>query len=48
MPTTAQMLADYPDFLIDVLAELRNAFLDDAAREKRIELLAAQLTDPNK
>ena len=46
MPTTAQMLADYPDFLIDVLAELRNAFLDDASREKRIELLAAQLTDP--
>lgn len=46
MPTTAQMLAEYPDFLIDVLAELRNAFLDDASREKRIELLAAQLTDP--
>lgn len=46
MPTTAQMLADYPDFLIDVLAELRNAFLDDASREQRIELLAAQLTDP--
>lgn len=46
MPTTAQMLAEYPDFLLDVLAELRNAFLDDASREKRIELLAAQLTDP--
>jgi hypothetical protein len=40
------MLAEYPDFLIDVLAELRNAFLDDASREQRIELLAAQLTDP--
>lgn len=46
MPTTAQMLADYPEFLIEVIAELRNAFLDDASREKRIELLAAQLTDP--
>jgi len=41
------MLAEYPDFLIDVLAELRNAFLDeDTSREKRVELLAAQLTDP--
>ena len=46
MPTTAQMLAEYPDFLLDVLAELRNAFLDDGSRESRIELLAAQLTDP--
>lgn len=47
MPTTAQMLAEYPDFLLDVLTELRNAFLDDeASREQRIELLAAQLTDP--
>ena len=40
------MLAEYPDFLIDVLAELRNAFLDETSREGRIELLAAQLTDP--
>ena len=41
------MLAEYPSFLLDVLAELRNAFLDeDASREKRVELLAAQLTDP--
>jgi len=47
MPTTAQMLAEYPDILLQVLAELRNAFLDDAgSREKAIELLAAQLTDP--
>ncbi|MBK8051378.1 MAG: hypothetical protein IPK16_32325 [Anaerolineales bacterium] len=46
MPTTAQMLAEYPDFLLDVLAELRNAFLDDSSREKKIELLAAQLADP--
>ena len=46
MPTTAQMLAEYPEFLLDVLAELRNAFLDEATREKKVELLAAQLTDP--
>lgn len=47
MPTTAQMLVEYPDILLQVLAELRNAFLDDAgSREKAIELLAAQMTDP--
>jgi hypothetical protein len=41
------MLAEYPGFLLDVLAELRNAFLDEeASREKQVELLAAQLTDP--
>lgn len=47
MPTTSQMLLEYPDILIQVLAELRNAFLDAAdSREKQIELLAAQITDP--
>ncbi|HXF60100.1 MAG TPA: hypothetical protein VNK95_00705 [Caldilineaceae bacterium] len=47
MPTTSQMLLDYPDILLQVLAELRNAFLDTAnSREQVIELLAAQITDP--
>ncbi len=41
------MLADYPDVLLQVLAELRGAFLDAAdSREQAIELLAAQITDP--
>lgn len=47
MPTTAQMLADYPDVLLQVLAELRGAFLDGAdTREATIKILAAQITDP--
>jgi len=41
------MLADYADILIQVLAELRGAFLDAAdSREQAIELLSAQITDP--
>ncbi len=41
------MLVDYPDILLQVLAELRGAFLDAADnREQAIELLAAQITDP--
>jgi len=41
------MLADYPDILLQVLAELRGSFLDAAdTREQAIELLAAQITDP--
>lgn len=47
MPTTAQMLVEYPELLLQVLAELRNAFLDGAdTREQAIKLLAAQVTDP--
>jgi len=41
------MLAEYSDILLQVLAELRGAFLDGAdTREQAVELLAAQLTDP--
>jgi len=41
------MLADYPDILINVLAELRTAFLESAdTRTEKIELLSAQITDP--
>lgn len=47
MPTAAQMLAGYPDIMLQVLAELRGALIDGAdTREQVIELLAAQLTDP--
>ncbi len=47
MPTTAQMLADYPDLLLQVLAELRGAFLDAAdSHHEAVQLLAAQITDP--
>jgi len=47
MPTTAQMLAGYPDILLRVIAELRGAFLDAAEnREAAVELLAAQITEP--
>lgn len=47
MPTTLQMLIDYSDMLLQVLAELRGAFLDAAdSREQAVELLAAQITDP--
>jgi len=41
------MLADYPIVLVQVLAELRNAFIDTAeTREQAIKLLADQITDP--
>lgn len=47
MPTTAQMLTDYPDILLQVLAELRGAFLDAAdSHHEAVQLLAAQVTDP--
>ena len=47
MPTTAQMLRSYPDLVLEAIAELRNAFLESAETpEQRIELLAAQITDP--
>ena len=47
MPTTTQMLVDYPNILLQVLAELRNAFIDGAeTREQAIKLLADQVTDP--
>jgi len=47
MPTTAQMLASYPDILLQVVAELRGAFLDGVEnREQAIDLLAAQVTEP--
>ncbi|MFZ1752471.1 MAG: hypothetical protein WAU10_01960 [Caldilineaceae bacterium] len=47
MPTTGQMFDDYPDILLQVIAELRGAFLDAAEnRREAIDLLAAQVSDP--
>ncbi len=47
MPTTTQILSSYPDILLQVIAELRGAFLDGADNhEQVIELLSAQLTEP--
>jgi hypothetical protein len=41
------MLIDYPNILLQVLAELRNAFIDSVeSREQVIKLLADQVTDP--
>lgn len=41
------MLLEYSEVLLQVLAELRGAYLDAAdTREQAIELLAAQITDP--
>ena len=47
MPTTAQMLAEYPEIQMQALAELRGALLDGAeTRDQAIDLLAAQMTEP--
>lgn len=54
MPTTARMLTDYPDVLLDVIAELRNADpqMDEgsgggaADRTMLIARLAEELTNP--
>ncbi|MEM7531957.1 MAG: hypothetical protein AAF639_07270 [Chloroflexota bacterium] len=47
MPTTSQMLSDYPDIVLQVLGEIRGAYLDGAENQTQaVELLAAQITDP--
>jgi hypothetical protein len=47
MPTTEQMLRRYPTLILEVIGELRNAFLEAAeSPEELVELLAAQITDP--
>ena len=47
MPQTSQMIAEYPEILLHVIAELRGAFLD-GERNKRamIDSLGGQITDP--
>ena len=47
MPTTAQMLAPYPDILLDAIANMRSADYDPAgSRLQSIDRLAAELTNP--
>lgn len=47
MPTTGQMYDDYPDILLQVIAELRGAFLDTGDnRREAVDLLAVQTSDP--
>ncbi len=47
MPTTAQMMTEYPDILLQVLAEMRGAFIDAAENHMQaVQLLAAQISDP--
>jgi hypothetical protein len=47
MPTTGQMFDDYSDTLLQVIAELRGAFLDAAENHREaIDLLAVQTSDP--
>lgn len=47
MPTTAQLLADYPDVLLEVIAELRNADLQTGGdRPTLIDRLAEELSNP--
>ena len=47
MPTTVQMLRGYPELVLEVMAELRGAFLESAEiPEQKIELLAAQISEP--
>lgn len=47
MPNTSQMLAEYPEILLQVIAELRGAFLDMSQNKREeIELLSGQISDP--
>lgn len=47
MPQTSQMIADYPEVLLHVIAELRGAFLNgEKNRRSLIDSLVGQITDP--
>ncbi|MXX26850.1 MAG: hypothetical protein F4Z82_15555 [Caldilineaceae bacterium SB0668_bin_21] len=47
MPQTSQMLADYPEIQLQVIAELRGAFLDGEKNIRAmIDSLGGQITDP--
>lgn len=47
MPTTLQLLTDYPDALLEVIIELRNAVVDVSGNRRQIlDRLAAELTSP--
>lgn len=47
MPQTSQMLAEYPEIQLHVIAELRGAFLDGEKNVRAmVDSLGAQITDP--
>ena len=47
MPQTSQMIAEYPQILLHVIAELRGAFLDEEKNTRAmIDSLGGQITDP--
>ena len=47
MPQTSQMIADYPEILLHVIAELRGAFLNGENNKRAmIDSLVGQITDP--
>ena len=47
MPQTRQMIAEYPEILLHVIAELRGAFLDGEKNVRAmIDSLGGQITDP--
>ncbi len=46
MPTTVQMLTDYPDELLEVIAEQRSASPEGSTHAQMVEALAAELTNP--
>ena len=47
MPQTNQMIAEYPEILLHVIAELRGAFLDGERNLRTmIDSLGSQITDP--
>ncbi len=47
MPQTSQMIAEYPEILLHVIAELRGAFLNGEKNKREvIDSLVGQITDP--
>ena len=47
MPQTSQMLADYPEIHLQVIAEIRGAFLDEERSVRSmIDSLGGQISDP--
>ena len=47
MPQTSQMIAEYPEIQLHVIAEMRGAFLDgEKSVREMIDSLGGQITDP--
>ena len=49
MPQTSQMLAEYPEIHLQVIAEFRGAFLEEERNVlSMIDSLGGQITDPTR